>query len=87
LGLNEESARALSPALIDLEALPDSIICWGENETGEFKRQSVEFARAQIDAGGKCNYFEVAGRNHFDLVYELDNIRIEPGGMTMDIHQ
>jgi len=49
LGLNEESARALSPALIDLEALPDSIICWGENETGEFKRQSVEFARAQID--------------------------------------
>lgn len=87
LGLNEESARAFSPALFDLEALPDSIVCWGENETSEFKRQSREFARAHIDAGGNCDHFEIAGRNHFDLVYELEKVRIEPGGLTMDIDQ
>ncbi len=87
LKLNEKSARDFSPALLNLEVLPRLIVCWGENETDEFKRQSRDFALAHLEAGGDCRYFEIAGCNHFDIVHQLENVRIESGGLTMENEQ
>ncbi len=71
LGLTSEAARELSPALRDVSGFPPSIVCWGEVETAEFKRQSRDFA-AQLDAAGTaCQVFEVPRRNHFDIILDL----------------
>lgn len=71
LGLTPESARALSPALQPLQGFPRSIVCWGAVETTEFKRQSLDFAARLERAGTECQVFEVAQRNHFDVVLDL----------------
>jgi arylformamidase len=71
LGLDPASAREQSPALLALAGFPPAVICWGENETEEFKRQSGSFANALRQAGSSCESFEVVQRNHFDLVFEL----------------
>ncbi len=48
-----------------------AVVAWGEVETGEFKRQSREFA-AQLERDGTpCETLEVPGRNHFDVILEL----------------
>lgn len=88
LGLNEARASSLSPMLADLSDLPHALICWGENETAEFKRQSREFAQLYRSSGNTADDFEVAARNHFDVVYilelliaESDQLRIAAGGI------
>ena len=73
LQMDEGKARELSPLFMSLTDMPPAIICWGENETDEFKRQSSEFAAAWSDAGSQATVFEVAGRNHFDIVHELSD--------------
>ena len=73
LGLDEERAMALSPQLMDLTGLPPTMVCWGENETNEFKRQSREFAAAHQAAGGTSQHFEVAGCNHFDIIQTMND--------------
>jgi len=83
LGLSEEDACDLSPVLHDLDELPNAIVCWGENETDEFKRQSRDYAQALINAGGECEFFEIPGCNHFDIVHQLENTSIESGTLTM----
>jgi arylformamidase len=71
LGLTPPSARELSPALHDVTGFPPSIVCWGEVETSEFKRQSRDFA-ARLDAADTaCQVFEVPQRNHFDIILDL----------------
>ena len=87
LELNERRACDLSPMLLNLEALPDLIVCWGENETAEFKRQSRDFALAHLKAGGDCQYFEIPDCNHFDLVHQLENIRIDSGRLIFEINK
>lgn len=71
LGLDESEARALSPALRDLNGFPPAVVCWGEVETAWFKRQGRDFAAALQAAGTPCESFEVPGRNHFDVVLDL----------------
>jgi arylformamidase len=71
LGLTRRTARALSPALHELKWFPSSIVCWGEVETAEFKRQSRDFAARLAQAGSACSVFEVAQRNHFDIILDL----------------
>jgi arylformamidase len=83
LNLNEKRASDLSPILLGLEALPGAIVCWGENETDEFKRQSRDFADALITAGSDCDHFEIAGCNHFDIVHQLEKTRIESGRLIL----
>jgi arylformamidase len=46
-------------------------VCWGENETDQFKRQSRTFAQALQEAGTDCVEFECAARNHFDVILDL----------------
>lgn len=69
--LDQESARRNSP----VHHLPDGgcplIVTVGALETSEFKRQARLYADAWQGNGGKCSHFQVAGRNHFDIVFEL----------------
>lgn len=71
LGLDVDEAEALSPLLMPLAGLPESIICWGAVETRSFKAQGRAFSAALRQAGVACETFEVAGRNHFDVVLDL----------------
>lgn len=71
LGLTPESARQVSPALLPLQGFPPSVVCWGEVETAEFKRQSRDFATQLERAGTPCEAFEVPQRNHFDVILDL----------------
>ncbi|MEQ1806572.1 MAG: alpha/beta hydrolase [Burkholderiaceae bacterium] len=71
LALTPESAREVSPALLPLQGFPPTIVCWGEVETTEFKRQSRAFAAQLERVGTRCETFEVAQRNHFDVILDL----------------
>ncbi len=71
LEMSEPEARSLSPLFRHQSGLAPTIVCWGENETDEFKRQSRLFSDALQLAESPVTTFEVAGRNHFDIVHTL----------------
>jgi arylformamidase len=71
LRLDSAVAARNSPLHQPLKGFPPSLVCWGENETDQFKRQSRTFAHALRDAGTDCVEFESAGRNHFDVILDL----------------
>jgi len=73
LGLDLATAARNSPLRQPLKGFPPSLICWGENETDQFKRQSLTFGQALRDAGADCVEFESAARNHFDVILDLAN--------------
>ena len=83
LGLTADSARALSPALLPLRGFPPSIVCWGEVETAEFKRQSQGFAACLQGAGTSCQRFEMPQRNHFDVILDLADPATMLGAATL----
>ncbi|WP_293969230.1 alpha/beta hydrolase [Sphingomonas sp.] len=74
IGLSLQDALTNSPQFrgdISNANLPPVNILFGNNETGEFKRQSREFAETLDRRGVSVVLAEVQGRNHFDLVYDL----------------
>lgn len=71
LRLDVAAARAVSPAFAVLDVMPPTLLAWGEIETEEFKRQSRDFAQMLGDAGAAVSAIEIAGRNHFDIVFDL----------------
>jgi arylformamidase len=71
LGLDPATAARNSPLRQPLKGFPPSLVCWGENETDQFKRQSRTFAQALQEAGTDCVEFETAARNHFDVILDL----------------
>ena len=71
LRLDSAVAARNSPLHQPLKGFPPSLVCWGENETDQFKRQSRAFAHALRDASADCVEFESADRNHFDVVLDL----------------
>jgi arylformamidase len=68
LGLDNTSARSLSPLFRPALALP-TIIAVGEIETPAFKAQS----QALVTHWGLGNVLEVPERNHFDIVFDLSS--------------
>ncbi len=70
LGLDEITAAALN-LFAPERRFPPAVVAWGEIETGEFKRQSREFAARQGRDGTACTTLEVPGRNHFDVILDL----------------
>lgn len=86
LGLDAQSATAVSPQGLPLAGFPPSVVCWGEVETAEFKRQSRDFARALAAAGApQPKRFEVPGRNHFDVILELAQRGTPLGDATLHL--
>lgn len=73
VGMNVEDARQNSPQLLDANLFPPSIVAWGEQETTEFKRQSLAFAHKLEESSRSVVAFECPGRNHFDLVHDMAN--------------
>jgi len=83
LGLDAAAARAVSPALAPgLRGFPPSVVCWGEIETAEFKRQGRDFAARLQQAGSRCEGFEVPARNHFDVILDLADPATRLGAAT-----
>jgi arylformamidase len=83
LALSPASARQVSPALLPLRAFPETLVCWGAVETAEFKRQSLEFVHALSAVGTPCISFEVAQRNHFDVILDLADASTRLGAATL----
>lgn len=71
LGLDVAAAERVSPLRAPLTGFPPALVAYGENETGEFKAQSHDFARALDTVGTPVSLLEVPGRNHFDVVLDL----------------
>ena len=71
LMLTTEDATDLSPGLYSNRGFPPCIMAYGSNETQEFKRQSQEYHLQLLSDGVNSQCFEVAERNHFDIVFDL----------------
>jgi len=88
IGMSAEDALRFSPLLlvdtVDL-ALPPALLVWGENETAEFKRQSRDFAAALARRGASVAQHEIAGRNHFDLIFDLGDETSEFGRLSLEM--
>jgi len=71
LKLDSDAARRNSP----IHRIPDRplplIIGYGAGELAEFQRQSRTFAAAWTARGYLLSLFEFAGRNHFEVAFEL----------------
>jgi arylformamidase len=86
LSLNEERAKAVSPRCLNLAGFPPSVVCWGEVETSEFKRQSQDFASALLAAGApQPRLLEMAARNHFDVILDLAQRGTPLGDATLHL--
>jgi arylformamidase len=76
--LDEARAIAASP----IHHLPPRgcklVLAWAEHETSGFKEQSRDYLAAWRRAGFAAEAFEIAGRNHFDVVLDWcdDNSRL-----------
>jgi len=72
--LDADKIQRLSPIhhVSSAKNTPISVI-WGEHETDEFKRQSIEFAKvwSQSPKKGAARALEIKNRNHFDILDEL----------------
>lgn len=88
LGLTIDSARLHSP-LLQLERadtpLPPMLVAYGEHETSEFKRQSVQFAAALQRRSTSVESMQVEGRNHFDITFDLADERTVLGRATLSL--
>jgi arylformamidase len=73
LHLTDEDVAALSPLRLKAGRPVRTVVAWGDNETAEFKRQSRAFAAALMESGFPVSAFELAGTNHFDIVFGLAN--------------
>jgi arylformamidase len=85
LHLTPADVAALSPMGLPLGRPVRSIIAWGENETGEFKRQSRSYALRLEASGFPVTAFEAKGTNHFDIVFELADRMSQLGRTTLDM--
>ncbi len=72
--LDADKIQRLSPIhhVSSAKNTPVSVI-WGENETNEFKRQSIEFAQVWSQPANKsaAGTLEFKNRNHFDILDAL----------------
>lgn len=84
VGLDVETTHRNSPVLLSLEGSPPALVCWGEIETDEFKRQSMTFAGALSRAGTNASTFEVASKNHFDIILDLARPKTRLGRVVID---
>lgn len=71
LKLDSETAVAVSPMFMNPRYLVPTLVCWGEHETAEFKRQSFEFGQRLSSSDVPVQLLEVTGRNHFDILFDL----------------
>ncbi len=71
VGMDESEAALNSPIRHSLVNRCPVILAYGDNETGEFKRQTDEYRRVLQDAGISVTFREIVNRNHFDVIMDL----------------
>ncbi len=71
LGLDAETARAESPALLDPRAGVDLFCVAGGAELAEFRRQNALLANVWHGFGSRIRAAEIPGRHHFNVVDDL----------------
>jgi arylformamidase len=71
LGLDQSDADRLSPLLLQAPKVCPAIVAWGQYETRAFKRQSAAFASYWRASANPVEALEIAGRSHFDIVFDL----------------
>lgn len=81
LGLTKASAAALSPLHLSFRGCRARILCAvGGHESREFVRQNAEFAAKLAADGVDVTHVLAAGRDHFDLPFDL----LRPGTVVGD---
>ena len=83
LSLTSANVTAISPLHWPDLGAPPSIVCWGEIETGEFKRQSQAYADVLAAAGALTDRFEIPARHHFDVIIVLTTPGTLPGDASL----
>ena len=71
LGMDTSEAERNSPIRHNLTNDCPVILAYGDNETGEFKRQTDAYESVLQDAGTPVTLSEIADRNHFDVILDL----------------
>ena len=70
LQLNAEEVARFSPLLRRPQIVSDTIVAVGGDETGEFLRQSADFAALAQAAGARVQHIVVPGTNHITVVLD-----------------
>ena len=83
--LDLAGVRRNSPQRHLPKAVCPIVVSYGETETSEFKRQSIDYAKAWTLEGGACDLFEATGRNHFDIIFDLDDPETRLGRAVLDL--
>ena len=73
LGLTKQAAAQLSPIRQKFACEFPVVLAFGERETLEFKRQSADFAERLRSCLLSVQMFEVANRDHFDIVFDISD--------------
>lgn len=87
IGMTTADALLHSPLLLVDTAsapLPPMLLVVGENETSEFKRQSQDFTAALHRRGAKAHLTQISLRNHFDLLFDLNDRQSELASMVFN---
>ena len=71
VGMDTSEAERNSPIRHSLTNRCPVILAYGDDETGEFKRQTDEYGSILRDAGIPVTLSEIANRNHFDVILDL----------------
>lgn len=80
LGLTVPDAVRLSPSHVTVNPIPAVRAFVGDEETDAFKAQTAAYVEKLFNAGVDATAHVVAGRDHFDLIYDL----ITPGTLLGD---
>lgn len=87
LGLTVPDAVRLSPAHLRVTAIPHVRAFVGGEETQAFKAQSNAYVEKLQTAGLDATSQIIAGRDHFDLIYDLITPGTELGDTTIGLLQ
>ena len=73
LQLTETEILNNSPLILPIVKAPtcELVFAYGENETNEFKRQSIEMNEKLKHLGQQNPCKEIKGKNHFDVILTL----------------
>ncbi|CAM9684430.1 unnamed protein product, partial [Phaeothamnion confervicola] len=83
LQFTDEDLAALSPMRLDAPTNAELVVVWGEIEPSAFGRQGRAYADRLRQFGHDVTSFEVAGRNHFDILFDLADPSTRLGAVTL----
>ncbi len=83
LRMDRDEALRNSPAYLVRRSPSRLAVAWGERETAEWKRQNIAYADLWRSVNGACESVEIPGRNHFDVIVDLNNPESRLGRLAL----